>query len=106
MERFVTSVSSLPSAASFRHYFKTIIERISDYVRLAIFEYQLRREFRRPLGKGPEATGKWPKLNEATRLRSNSKISTVLPNWTGKNLNEQFAHAKRRDLSIVCDSGD
>lgn len=83
-----------------KHYSQSLIEGIGDHIRLGVVEYKLRRELRRPLGEWPEASSGWPQLVKPPCSGSNSVIFDNPIIGTGKNLNKELAHAKRRDLRI------
>jgi hypothetical protein len=90
--------------AGFRLNLYALIKRGRDYVGLIIIENQLRREFRKPLGEGPERE-KWrrgrPQLNKTTRFRGDTIINDESLIETTKYLNKQVAKAKRRDLCVL-----
>ena len=81
--------------------FDSLLERICNIVCLWIVEYQLRREFRKPLTKGPESTGYRPKLLQTISSCRSAKVRDKSIVRTNEDLNEQIANSKRRDLRIV-----
>jgi hypothetical protein len=83
-----------------REKLKPFIERIRQYVSLVVVEHQLRREFRRPLGKGPDSQRRRPQLNKPFGFSGDSKIGDKPKIGAAEDLNKNLSKAKRRDLCV------